>query len=166
MHIKVHFVTNREFFHQPPQLLKSIEQLDPATSIEVIRLYQPYICSLIHLIINIVFPGDHAFIFAVCLYKFVLLYEFIYLNYLRIIIHSLFCLSNSLYTVEILTEFVNLRYEVFGREVQDKLNRQVLKDIYLIVLTELIHIHKYLILSCQNIVPFEMINDFPLAMRT
>ena len=50
MHVKIHLVTQAEFFHQLSQLLQCIEKANTPTSIKVIWFYQPHILAHVHLV--------------------------------------------------------------------------------------------------------------------
>ena len=162
VHIKVHFISDREFFHQAPQLLQSVEQLDSTPSVKIIGLYQPDVRPLVHLIVNVIFPGDHAFVFTVGLHKLVLLDVLVYLLYLGLIV--LFAFPYPFYTVEVLAELVDFRDEVLGGKVQNELYWQILEHVDFVMLAEFVHVHEDLILGCQYVMSFKMIDDLLLTV--
>jgi len=68
--------------------------------------------------------------------------------------------------IEVLTESINLIYKVFGREVEDKLNGEVLEHVQFGLLAVLMHTHVELIFGCQKIMALEVVHQFFLSMNS
>lgn len=128
MKVKVHFIPIWKLFHEFPQLIQSVKQLNSSSTIKVIRFYEPNITTLIHLIIKIKLSIYHSFVFTLCLYGLIL-------SYVRIDLSNLFIDGNCvlfLYAfnaIEELTEFINFLQTILCWKINDKLYWQVLEHV-------------------------------------
>jgi hypothetical protein len=112
VHVEVHFVPERKAFHQLPELLEVVEQLDPSPSIEVIGFDQPNVPSVVHFGAERELPRRDVLV--LCFILEFALSRLVDLLQLLINVYLLRCQLDFFYEVEVLAEAVDLTGEALG----------------------------------------------------
>lgn len=71
VNVKIHFIAERELFHESPELLKGIEEHNASSAVKIIGFDEPHIHAVVHLRLERELTIDDILVLEVVLDAFV-----------------------------------------------------------------------------------------------
>ena len=146
VHIEVELAARGKLLDHLSQLLKCVEKANATTSIEIVRLNQPHVATVIHLIIESEIARHYILVLGLRVNILAILNESIYLLQFTFTAAYGWLAAHALNRIEISAEAVYFVNEVLGCHIEDKLDGQILEHVQLVLLTVAVHVRVQLIL--------------------